>query len=183
MLSAVIATRESERSLVPTLSALVPASASGLLAEVVIADACSTDSTAEIADIAGCRFLSSSAPLGVRLKAAAATTRTPWLLFLRAGLVPQPGWIAAADHFMQTASLSDRVAQAAVFGSPVSGFMEVIRIALGGGPLPEQGLIISRRLYETLGGHSPEEVAERKLLRSLGRRRTTLLPVSLSTIE
>lgn len=182
MLSAVIATRESERALVPTLSALVPASASGLLAEVVIADAGSSDATAEVADIAGCRFLSSNAPLGARLKAAAATTKTPWLLFLRAGLVPQPGWIPAADHFIQTASLSDSPAQAAVFRSPVAGVTEFLRVALGGGPRPEQGLLISRRLYETLGGHSPDEVAERKLLRRLGRQRTALLSVSVSTI-
>lgn len=66
----------------PTLAALVPGAATGLLAEVVIADANSSDATAEVADIAGCRFLASSEPLGARLKAAAATTRSPWLLFL-----------------------------------------------------------------------------------------------------
>ena len=44
----------------PTLAALVPGAATGLLAEVVIADANSRDATAEVADIAGCRFLASS---------------------------------------------------------------------------------------------------------------------------
>ena len=76
MLSAIISTHESERSLVPTLAALVPGAAAGLLADVVVADANSRDATAEVADIAGCRYLSSSDPLGARLKAAAATTRT-----------------------------------------------------------------------------------------------------------
>jgi glycosyltransferase involved in cell wall biosynthesis len=60
MLSAIISTRNSELSLVPTLSALVPASAAGILAEVVIADGGSRDATAEVADIAGCRFESST---------------------------------------------------------------------------------------------------------------------------
>ena len=46
MLSAIISTHESERSLVPTLSALVPAAATGLIADVVIADANSRDATA-----------------------------------------------------------------------------------------------------------------------------------------
>ena len=77
MLSAIISTHESERSLVPTLAALVPGAAAGLLADVVVADANSRDATAEVADIAGCRYLSSSDPLGARLKAAAATTRSP----------------------------------------------------------------------------------------------------------
>ena len=107
MLSAIISTYESERSLVPTLAALVPGAATGLLAEVVIADANSRDATAEVADIAGCRFLASSEPLGARLKAAAATTRSPWLLFLRAGATPQSGWIEATDHFIRTSSAAD----------------------------------------------------------------------------
>ncbi|MGB8138565.1 MAG: glycosyltransferase, partial [Pseudolabrys sp.] len=98
MLGAIISTQNSERSLVPTLSALVPAAAAGLLAEVVIADAGSRDATADVADIAGCRFTSSTEALGIRLKAAAATVRSPWVMFLRAGAVPQPGWIEAADH-------------------------------------------------------------------------------------
>ena len=69
MLSVIIATHESERALVPTLAALVPGAAAGLIGEVVIADAGSRDATAEVAEIAGCRFISSSDPLGVRLNA------------------------------------------------------------------------------------------------------------------
>ena len=106
MLSAIIATDESERTLVPTLAALVSGATAGLLGEVIVADAGSRDATAEVADIAGCRFISSTEPLGARLKAAAASTRTPWLLFLRAGCVPEPGWVAAADSFMEAADRS-----------------------------------------------------------------------------
>ena len=73
MLSAIIATHESERALVPTLAALVPGATAGLLGEVIVADAGSRDATAEVADIAGCRFMVSSEPLGARLKAAAAS--------------------------------------------------------------------------------------------------------------
>ncbi|MGC1824295.1 MAG: glycosyltransferase, partial [Pseudolabrys sp.] len=93
MLSVVIATHESERTLVPTLAALVPGAAAGLLGDVVVADAGSRDATAEVADVAGCRFISSTEPIGAQLKAAAASTRGPWLMFLRAGAVPQAGWI------------------------------------------------------------------------------------------
>src|SRR3972149_5743616 len=95
MLSVIIATHESERTLVPTLAALVAGAAAGLLGEVIVADAGSRDATAEIADIAGCRIISSNAPLGTRLKAAAGRTRTPWLLFLRAGWGPGPGGVTA----------------------------------------------------------------------------------------
>jgi glycosyltransferase involved in cell wall biosynthesis len=187
MLSAIIATHESERSLVPTLAALVPGAAAGLVAEVVIADAGSRDATAEVADIAGCRFMASSAPIGARLRAAAVSTRTPWLLFLRAGTVPQPGWIEAADSFIQATELLDGASRAAVFRPPGAadlmrpGFAELLsllRVAFGGGPRPEQGLLIAKRFYEDLGGHHEGAGAEIALLRQLGRRRIAMLTPS-----
>jgi glycosyltransferase involved in cell wall biosynthesis len=189
MLSAIIATFESERSLVPTLAALVPAAAAGLVAEVVIADAGSRDATADVADIAGCRFVSSSDTLGVRLKAAAATVRSPWLMFLRAGAIPQPGWIDAADHFMQTTEQIEGAARAAVFRPPGAAdhlrpsFAEIfalLRSALGRGPGPDQGLLIARRFYEAVGGHPPAANAETALLHRLGRRRTVMLPAAIA---
>ncbi len=189
MLSAIIATHESERALVPTLAALVPGAAAGLLAEVVVADAGSRDATAEVADIAGCRFISSTEPIGARLKAAAATTRGLWLMFLRAGAVPQAGWIDAAEHFMQSTDLLEGAARAAVFRPPGTtdylrpGLAEIVtllRTAFGGGPGPEQGLLIARRFYEAVGGHSACANAETVLLRRLGRRRTVLLPTAVA---
>ena len=185
MFSVIIATHESERTLVPTLAALVTGATAGLRGEVIVADSGSRDATAEIADIAGCRIISSNAPLGTRLKAAAGSTRTPWLLFLRAGCVPEPGWITAADHFMQATDALDGATRAAVFRPPAAadllrpGLSEVIallRVALGGGARPEQGLLIARRFYDAVGGHPAGDDAEAALLRRLGRRRITMLP-------
>ena len=189
MLSAIISTQNSERSLVLTLSALVPAAAAGLLAEVVIADAGSRDATADVADIAGCRFTSSTEALGLRLKAAAATVRSPWVMFLRAGAVPQPGWIEAADHFVQTTGLLDDAGRAAIFRLPGltnavrPGFAELlatVRAAIARGPRPEQGLLIARRLYDAIGGHSPGDDAEAAIFRRLGRQRLVVLPAAIT---
>jgi glycosyltransferase involved in cell wall biosynthesis len=189
MLSAIIAAHESERALVHTLAALVPGAAAGLLAEVVVADAGSRDATAEVADIAGCRFIRSTEPIGARLKAAAASTRSPWLMFLRAGAVPQAGWIDAAERFMQATDLLDGAARAAVFRPAsatdylrpsVAEIIALLRTAFGGGPGPEQGLLIARRFYEAVGGHSASADAETALLRCLGRRRTAMLPVAIT---
>jgi glycosyltransferase involved in cell wall biosynthesis len=188
MLSAIISTYESERSLVPTLAALVPGAATGLLAEVVIADANSHDATAEVADIAGCRFLASGEPLGARLKAAAATTRSPWLLFLRAGATPQSGWIEATDHFIRTSSAVDGAPGAAVFRAvdvteyrrPRLAEIVVLFTAALGMPKAEQGLLIARRFYDAIGGHGEGANAEKDLLRRIGRRRITLLPAALT---
>ena len=188
MLSAIISTQNSERSLVPTLSALVPAAAAGLLAEVVVADAGSRDATAEVADIAGCRFTSSTDALGIRLKAAVATVRSPWIMFLRAGAVPQPGWSEAADHFIQTTGLLDDAGRAAVCRLPGltntvrPGYAELplVRAAIAGDPRPEQGLLIARRFYDAIGGHSAGDDAEAALLRRLGRQRLVVLPAAIT---
>jgi len=182
MLSVIIATRESERTLVPTLAALVPGAAAGLLGEVVIADGGSGDATAEVADLAGCRFMSSTQPIGARLKAAAATTRSPWLMFLRAGAVPQPGWIDVVDRFMTASDPS--ATRAAVFRPAgiddltrpgLSEIVALFRASLGGRPRPEQGLLIARRFYDAVGGHPNGDEAEAALLRRLGRRRIGML--------
>jgi glycosyltransferase involved in cell wall biosynthesis len=189
MLGVIVSTQNSERSLVPTLSALVPAAASGLLAEVVVADAGSCDATADVADIAGCRFTSSTEALGIRLKAAAATVRSPWVMFLRAGAVPQPGWIEAANHFIQTTGFQDGAGRAAVFRLPGPtnavrpGFAEllaIMRAAFARGPGPEQGLLIARRLYDAIGGHPAGNDAEAAILRRLGRQRLVILPAAIT---
>ena len=189
MLSVIIATHESERALVPTLAALVPGAAAGLVAEVVVADAGSRDATAEVADVAGCRFIASTAPLGTRLSSAAASTRAPWLLFLRAGTVPQPGWIEASDRFMQATETLEGAARAAVFRPPGAanllrpGLAEIaslLRVAFGGGPRPDQGLLIAKRFYEKIGGHPQSVDTEAALLRRLGRRRLAMLTTAVA---
>jgi glycosyltransferase involved in cell wall biosynthesis len=184
MLSVIIATHESERALVPTLAALVPGATGGLISEVVVADGGSSDATEEIADIAGCRFMRAQGPLGARLKEAARGTRTSWLMFLRAGCVPEPGWIAASERFMETAGQIEGQARAAVFRPAgaddmlrpaLSEVIALLRVTLGGGARPEQGLLIARQFYDAIGGHLEGDEAEAALLRKLGRRRVSML--------
>jgi glycosyltransferase involved in cell wall biosynthesis len=171
MLSAIIATRESELSLVPTLNALFPAVMAGLLAEVIVADAHSRDATREVADIAGCQFLSSDAPLGTRLKDAVAASRGSWLLFLPAGSVLNAGWVDAAQGFIAPGNV-DRAATFRANGPGLFGsFLQRRK--------PEHGLLIARRTYDTLGGHDAGDNADAAFLRELGRNITTL-PASVT---
>src|SRR5215471_4704025 len=69
--SIILATRDSERALVPTLAALVPGATAGIVREVIVSDGGSRDRTEDVAEIAGCNFLVSTEPLGARLAAAA----------------------------------------------------------------------------------------------------------------
>jgi glycosyltransferase involved in cell wall biosynthesis len=186
MLSVVIATENAERILVPTLAALVPGATAGIVREVIVADAGSRDATALIADAAGCRIDVMPAPLGQRLRQAAANARAAWLLFLRPGAVPDWTWIEETRRFMEQAELGGRAdARAAAFrrtgeadtlGSAIVEGLGLIAAALGTQPRPQEGLLISKTLYERLGGHLGEDAdPERTFLRRLGRRRIVTL--------
>ena len=186
MLSVIIATDQSERLLLPTLAALVPGSVEGVVREVIVADGGSEDATAEIADAAGCRYIVARTPLGSRLRAAAASARANWLLFLPPGAVLEPSWIDDAKLFIQQCELSGRVDQrAAVFRAAsdrgaerpaLADALAMLAAALGLRGHPARGLLISKRLYEQLGSHRDESPRpEQDLLRRLGRRRITAL--------
>jgi glycosyltransferase involved in cell wall biosynthesis len=186
MLSVVIATENAERVLGQTLTALVPGAIAGLVSEVILADAGSSDGTALIAESAGCRIEVAAAPLGHRLKQAAAGARARWLLFVKPGLVLDSTWIEEASRFVQASELGARTkARAAVFPPPsgadslatmLAEGLGLIVAALGGRRHPRQGLLIAKAHYEQLGGHRGEDAdPEKSLLRRIGRRHIALL--------
>jgi len=181
MLSVVIPTHNDERALVPTLAMLVSGVLAGAVRDVIVADAGSTDATAEVVDFAGCTLMSSSAPLGLRLRAAAAAGRGAWLMFLHPGATLDPSWIEETVRFIEDEAIRGDT-QAAVFRrSPVSGGDSLVRDLAAVvaqalcAPAPEQGLVIARAFYEGVGGHRDEEAPEAALLRRLGRRRIARL--------
>jgi hypothetical protein len=184
MLTVIIPTHNSERALVPTLAMLVPGALSGTVREVIVADAGSTDATAEVVDVAGCAIVVSDAPLAARLRAAAATARGTWLMFMRPGVVLDAAWVEEATRTIDTAVLRGSVeSQAAVFrrappdaGTALPRQMLALVAAAWHGPHPEQGLMLSRAAYDRLGGHR-DGVAdpEAELVRRIGRRRIVTL--------
>jgi glycosyltransferase involved in cell wall biosynthesis len=180
MLSVIIPTSESERTLLRTLTPLVAGSAAGLVRDVILADAGSTDDTARIADIAGCRIMVSHEPLGVRLAEAAAAARGPWLLFLRPGTVLEPAWTEAVARFTERATAGEHAAAfrpaADALRPALFEAVTLLKAAFGARPRPEQGLLIERHLYDAVGGHTASaRDPETDLIRRLGRRRIALL--------
>jgi glycosyltransferase involved in cell wall biosynthesis len=181
MLSVVIATQENERALVPTLAPLVAGAATGLVREVIVADAGSRDATAAIADAAGCRLLPSTQPRGTRLKAAAEAARASWLLFLRPGAVLEATWADESRQFIEQAELAGyarsyaAVFRAAAFRPTLLEALALLAYALGVRRHASQALVIAKPLYDALGGHRDVEDPERDLMHRLGRRRLVLL--------
>ena len=189
MISVILPTLDDERLLVPTLSALVPGSAAGVVREVILADGGSRDDTEKVADAAGCEFLRGPRDLGARLRAAAHAARGDWLLFLDPAGVLDEGWPREVRAFMdgvERSALAGR--KAATFRLAFDGFgmkpklkkaANAARLAFLGRPRPEQGLLIARRFYDELGAHADGAKAHRRLVARLGRRRMVTLRATI----
>lgn len=187
MLTVIVSTNKSERVLVRTLTCLVPGATSGLIRDVILADAGSIDETAEIGDIAGCRFLSLPGPLGPRLAAAAEMARGDWLMFLSAGAELDTGWVAEVTQFIERAP--EKVAAIFTAGTSPQGqsslWSDLISVFRKRNSLlkPGRGLLISKAFYRELGGHSAGIESEAELLRRIGASRIAVLRSNLSDRE
>ena len=157
MLSVIIATHDSERTLMPTLAALVPGAMTGLVSDVVVADGGSQDDTEVVAEHAGCNFMMVEGALALRLNRPA--KRRGRAGSCSCGRAPCSMRLGLGD----TQRFVERPANtgtAAVFrrGDPArAGLRDALSLlaaTLGKRPSPEQGLLIAKPLYTSLGGHS-----------------------------
>jgi rSAM/selenodomain-associated transferase 2 len=180
MISVVIPTLNAAPTLLHTLAALVPALVQGVVQEAIIADGGSTDDTSIIANAAGTRVVEAPVGRGTQLDAGAAIARGDWLLFLHADTVLEPGWAEEAEAFMERVGSGRRRQAAAYFRFSLDddGFMPRLverlvglRCALLALPYGDQGLLISRALYDRLGGFRSIPLMEDvDLVRRLKRR-------------
>src|ERR1700749_3245408 len=92
MISVVIATQDDGETLGQTLASLVPAAVDGLVREVILADAGSTDDTLKIAEDAGARVVQAEGAVEARIAAAGKSARADWLLVMEAAIPAPRGW-------------------------------------------------------------------------------------------
>ena len=187
MLSVIVPTHESERILVRTLACLVPGATAGLIRDLILADSGSTDETAEIADVAGCRFLSLPGPLGPRLDSAIGSARSDWLMIIPPGAVLESGWVADVQQFIERAPTDI----ASIFGvaarphgqdSLLTAMLSLWRTRRAS-LAPGRGLVISRAFYRDVGGYRDVPDTEADLLRRIGKRRLAVLRTGLIRSE
>ncbi len=185
MITVVIPTLNAEASLAATLTALVPGVVDGLVREVVIVDGGSSDRTLKLAEATGAEVIEARAGRGAQLAEGARRARFPWLLFLHADTVLDPGWEREVGAFIERVDSGRRPASAAAFQFALddTGFAPrvletLVRLRCLALRLPygDQGLLMPRALYADIGGYKPMPLMEDvDIVRRLGRRRLTLL--------
>jgi glycosyltransferase involved in cell wall biosynthesis len=186
MITAIFSAKDAEMPLAHALHALVPAAMDGIVREVVVVDGGSRDGTTVVADAAGCEIIEGSGVAEDDLRLAAERARSDWLLFLSPESVLDHGWQTEVLEFVGTAVESGRArSSAAVFRlgraeyssrARLAEWLATFRTKALAAPYEEQGLLIPRALYRSLGGHRRlAAMADVDLARRIGRRRLTLL--------
>ena len=191
MISVVIPTFNSERTLAATLTALVPAAVEGLVREVVVVDGGSGDRTRLIAEEAGADVVVAAKGRGAQLEAGARRTKFNWLLFLHADTALPAGWEREAGTFVDAVDAGRRPAGAAAFrfglddDGPAPRILETLvglRNWVFRKPYGDQGLLIPRSLYDEAGGYKPLAIMEDvEFVGRLGRKRIHLLRATALT--
>lgn len=188
-LSIILPTLNAAQEIGPTLRALVAGVEAGLVRELIIADGGSTDDIADIAEAVGAKFLAGPPGRGGQLGRGAQAAQGEWLLFVHADTVLAEDWPALARRHMERAAMGPDQAAAfrlafdddGVAARWVAGWAN-LRTRWFALPYGDQGLLISRALYDAVGGFRDiplmEDVA---LARAVGRRRLTLLPSVATT--
>lgn len=163
-LSVVIPTLNAAAVLPETLAALGEGLAEGLIRELVITDGGSTDATRDIAEAAGAIWISGPPGRGGQLRRGAAAAAGEWLLVLHADTQLAPGWTQAVlAHFARgdgrAAYFRLRFRADGLAPRLVAGWAN-LRSQMLGLPYGDQGLLISRALYDKVGGYPDQPLME-----------------------
>ncbi|EPX80871.1 TIGR04283 family arsenosugar biosynthesis glycosyltransferase [Litoreibacter arenae] len=183
--SIVIPTLNAEAHLPATLNALMPGLEAGLIRDLVISDGGSEDGTLGIARAAGAEVVGGPKGRGGQLRRGAEVARGEWLLFLHADTCLAPDWVGAAAVHREThpnlaAAFRLRFRAKGLAPRVVAGWANRRSTALNL-PYGDQGLLMSRALYEYSGGYPDQPLMEDVAMAKALKGRVRLLDTFAET--
>jgi rSAM/selenodomain-associated transferase 2 len=150
----------------------------GLVHEIIVADGGSRDDTVALARAAGACVTDAPRGRGSQLAAGARSATGDWLLFLHADCRLEAGWPDAVRSFLAASEAAGRAGYFTLAlddDARAARLLERIvawRCRLLALPYGDQGLLISRALYDAAGGYAAIPLMEDvDLARRLGRAR------------
>ena len=175
---------------IPTLNAGITLAAClaqfGGADDIIVVDGGSNDDTTAIATQAGACVIAAPRGRGSQLSAGATEAKGNWLLFLHADTVLGDGWRKAVAAHVATSPdragyfdfrLDDGAWQARVIERGVAARLRLFALPYG-----DQGLLISRRLHDEIGGFRSLALMEDvDIARRIGRNRLRSLGATALT--
>lgn len=181
-ISVIIPTLNAADTLPACLAALMEGVDAGLIRELIVSDGGSRDATGAIAQAWGAETVHGAASRGGQLRRACAAAKGEWLLVLHADTVLSPGWASVVGgHLGSKRAGWFQLAfdQGGLPGGIVAGWAN-LRSRLGL-PYGDQGLIIPRALYASVGGYPDQPLMEDVALARALKGRLIGLPVTATT--
>jgi rSAM/selenodomain-associated transferase 2/rSAM/selenodomain-associated transferase 1 len=186
-LSIVIPALNAAASIGETIGALAEAR-QAMRVEIIVVDGGSEDDTRARAKAAGGAVVAAPRGRGVQLVAGAKQASGRWLLFLHADTTLTASWVSAASAFMRAEA---NAAKAGYFKltlddpAPAARRIETLanwRARTLGLPYGDQGLLMSRAMYDALGGYRDLPIMEDvDIVCRIGKRRLIELPATATT--
>ncbi|WP_085308149.1 TIGR04283 family arsenosugar biosynthesis glycosyltransferase [Planktotalea arctica] len=143
-------------------AALMEAVEVGLIRELIVSDGGSNDATRQIAEEIGALWVSGAPSRGGQLRRGCAVAKGEWILALHADTQLQAGWSDVAAAHLQRSEAGYFKLAFASGGMPariVAGWAN-LRSRVLGLPYGDQGLLISRAVYQEVGGYEDMPLME-----------------------
>ena len=186
-ISVIIPAKDAEGELPGCLSALIAGVEAGLVREVIVSSVPSNETkTRQIAEDAGAIWIEGNEGRGTQMKRGAEAARGDWLLFVHADT-----WLSAQWPESVRKHISASPAKAGAFQLTFRSTARRARIVEGltnwrartfGLPYGDQGLLISRKLYNEVGGFDAVPLMEDVMIaRRIGKKRLVELPAHAAT--
>lgn len=178
--------------IMPTLNCLVEAISGGLIKQVIFADGGSSDIIEDIADEVGADFVRTPKGRGLQFKIGVIYAKAEWLLFLHDDSILEDGWDAELNVFINDEANARKCAyfrhafDDKTLAAKIVSFGVYLRCKIFALPYGDQGLLISRELYEEIGGFSSLPLMEdvefiERIKAHIGRKNLIMLNSKLVT--
>ena len=184
LLSIVIPTLNSANLISPTLLSLSEGIEANLIKELIISDGNSIDDIKKLSNEIGAVFIKGQKGRGIQLHRGAMKATGEWILFIHSDTVLPPGW---ATTFLKHIKDQENAGYCKLsFNDPslmakVMSFGANLRSSIFKLPYGDQGLLISKKLYNEIGGYPDLPLMEDVAIVKLLKQKIQLVPVTIKT--
>ena len=184
LLSIVIPTLNSTNLISSTLLSLSEGIEASLIKELIISDGNSTDHIKKLSNEIGAVFIKGQKGRGIQLRRGAMKATGEWILFIHSDTILPPGWaIAFLKHIknQENAGYCKLSFDDPSLIAKVISFGANLRSSIFKLPYGDQGLLISKKLYNEIGGYPDLPLMEDVAIVKLLKQKIQLVPVTIKT--